>query len=203
MPKIRQHILGPEYERMTISEEAARIMMEHGMRDCRLAKEKAVAHLGISSRRKMLPSNKELISALRNRLELFDGDKLSERCRHHYSLATELMNMLEPFQPRLVGYLLQGIAMPQSPIELHVFSDTLEEVQSHLPQHGINPRLYEKRMRLSLDKYKNVSGLYFQWRENQCELTVFKRQEIRQAPICPIEGKPMQRLSLSQIVHLQ
>ena len=53
----------PDHRRTAIAQEAARIIQEHGLKDFRIAKEKAGLRLGMEDRG-ALPSNQEIESAL-------------------------------------------------------------------------------------------------------------------------------------------
>ena len=177
--------------------------MDQEIRDCRIAKEKAVERLGIPARRAILPSNKELMSSLKTRLLLFDGDGLARRCVSRLEAATSLMEFLDAFSPRLVGPLLMGVATARSPIDIHLFSDTLEEVQERLDVHGLRYELSEKQARINANGCKRVPCFRIDWQDSGCELQVFNTHGIRQAPICPIERRPMERASLSQVSRLR
>src|SRR5690625_4984081 len=133
--------------RTRVAQEAARIMSEHGVRDFRLAKEKAASHIGIADRRQM-PRNTEIESALRDYQNLFSGTGRVRHLRRLREACLEAMHALRDFQPRLVGPVLSGLADEHSPVLLHVFWDSQEEVELFLQARGIATELLEKRLRL-------------------------------------------------------
>lgn len=192
-----------EFDRRTICEEAARIMIDHGVSDYQFAKKKAVHRLGISPRRTDLPSNKEIGDAMRVRLRLFDGDGLNDRCHKRLERAAEIMTLLEEFRPRLVGPLLDGIATQHGAVELHLFCDTAEHVMERLQDMRLSHRPFDKRVRFPSDRYEQVPGFAFEWKSSSFDVLVFKYHRIRQAPLCPVEGRPMRRASASRVQQLQ
>lgn len=193
----------PEFDRRTICEEAARIMIDHGISDYRFAKKKAVQRLGLSPRRTDLPSNKELADAVRVRLRLFDGDGSSDRYRTRLERAVEMMGLLSEFRPRLVGALLEGIATRHGTVELHLFCDAPEQVMACLQGLGVSHRPYDKRVRFPTDHYEQVPGFTFEWKNSSFDALVFKYHRIRQAPVCPVLGRPMQRVSADRVLELR
>lgn len=192
-----------EFDRRNICEEAARIMIDHGVSDYQFAKKKAVQRLGISPRRTDLPSNKEIGDAMRVRLRLFDGDGLNERYYKRLDRAVEIMGLLDEFRPRLVGPLLDGIATQHGAVELHLFCDAPEHVMERLQVMQLAHKPFDKRVRFPSDRYEQVPGFSFEWRSSAFDALVFKYQWIRQAPICPVEGRPMRRASANRVQELQ
>lgn len=192
-----------ELDRRTICEEAARVMVDHGVTDYQAAKRKAVQRLGLSPRRTDLPSNREIGDAMRVRLRLFDGEGSDNRYRKRLERAAELMGLLEAFRPRMVGPLLDGIATEHGTVELHLFSDAPEDVMLQLDDLGLSHVPFDKRVRFPGDRYEQTPGFAFEWRNSLFEALVFKCQRIRQAPLCPVEGRPMRRASADRVVALR
>jgi len=192
-----------ELDRRTICEEAARVMVDQGITDYQSAKRKAVNRLGLSPRRTDLPSNREIGDAMRIRLRLFDGQGARDRYRERMQRAGEVMAMLEDFRPRMVGALLEGIATKHGAVELHLFCDAPEHVMLHLEQLSLPHTPFDKRVRFPGDRYELTPGFAFEWRNSIFEALVFKCQRIRQAPLCPMEGRPMRRASVDRVQALR
>lgn len=193
----------PEFDRRKICDEAARIMVEHGITDYRFAKKKAVQRLGLSPRRTELPTNRELAEAMRVRLRLFDGDGLNERCQTRLERAVEIMELFDEFRPRLVGPLLEGIATPHGAVQLHLFCDAPESVMLRLQDMQLPHRPFDKRVRFPSDQYEQVPGFSFEWKNSAFDCLVFQYHRIRQAPLCPVEGRPMRRVSAERVLELR
>jgi len=186
---------GDDRARQMLAQEAARIIVDQGIRDYRVAKTKAADRLGMG-KRGSLPGNSEIEQAVNEHLLLFGGDSHADHLRAMREAAISAMQMLEEFTPRLVGPVLSGIADENSAINLHVFADSPEAVAMFLADRDISCRLYERRLKrrrgrnISPDTY---AGFEFEHGGEPIEATVFPVDGIRQAPISPIDGKPMQR----------
>ena len=103
MPRRRNN--GTERARQVIAQEAARIIVNHGVRDYRVAKQKAAERLGVSSRGS-LPGNSEIEAAVAEHLQIFGGDAHEDRLRLMRVAALSAMELLSSFTPRLVGPVL-------------------------------------------------------------------------------------------------
>jgi hypothetical protein len=182
-------------ERNVVAQEAARIIVEQGIRDYRIAKIKAAERLGMSTRGS-LPGNTEIEQAVSEHLLLFGGDSHATLLRDLRQAAISAMQLLEAFSPRLVGPVLAGTADDNSAINLHVFADSPEAVALYLTDRNITCRLYERRLKSR--RGRNASpdifpGYEFALNGEAIEATVFLIDGIRQAPVSPIDGKPMKR----------
>jgi hypothetical protein len=184
--------------RVRLAEEAARIILEDGVRDYGLAKRKAADHLGLDARRE-LPTNTEIENAVLERNRLFESPATRREYRNRLEGAALVMERLAPLQPRLVGPLLLGILEPQPIINLHGFAETVEEVIIELADRGIATRVSERHygrggrnLQVPYLSFRGPDGL-------DIELTVFPPDGLRQAPPSPIDGKPMRRLNLAGV----
>ena len=86
-----------------------------------------------------------------------------------------------------------GTAAANCAINLHVFADSLEAVACTLQQNDVPYRLYEARLKSRRDQTETFAGLRFTHQDAAVEATVFPLVGVRQAPISPIDGKPMKR----------
>jgi hypothetical protein len=193
----------PVFDRRAICEEAARIMIDHGISDYGFAKKKAAQRLGISTRQSEMPSNRELTDAVRVRLRLFDGDGSNDRYRARLERASQVMELLAEFRPRLVGPLLEGIATQHGVVELHLFCDAPEHVLARLQEMNLDHQPFDKRVRFTADHYEQIPGFAFEWENSPFDILVFKYQGIRQAPVCPVDGRPMRRASADRVLEMR
>lgn len=173
---------------------------EHGVLDYRLAKEKAASQLGIRERR-YLPRNHEIEAALAEHQRLFDAQHQTRLSRLR-EVAIQAMQLFEAFRPRLVGAVLSGRATRHSDVQLHLFADYLEAVDVFLHEQGLPFETGEKRFRQAGDKYVFKPVYRFMAGDTGVEAAVFAADEIRQPPLCPINGAPMARASLTQVQAL-
>ncbi len=184
--------------RQLICFEAARIMAEEGIRDFQHAKRKACERLDMPPGR-LLPSNAEIDAALGERLRLFNLDQLGELQQQKLLRAMQTMELLAAFSPRLVGAVLSGNVVADTPVELHVFSAPPEELCLFLHDHSIPFELFDKRYRFGGDRYKTLPGVRFTAAEVALEVTIFPRDRHHEAPLSPVDGRPMQRARLAAV----
>ena len=92
-----------------LAQEAARIIVNHGVRDYRLAKTKAAERLGFTTRAS-LPGNAEVERAVSEHLALFGRESHADFLLVMRRIALSAMDLLETFTPRLVGPVLHGTA---------------------------------------------------------------------------------------------
>ena len=184
--------------RRRVALEAARLISEHGIHDYQLAKRKAARHVGVDEDG-YLPRNREIEEALREHQRLFRSDEQPHALRLRREAARDAMRFLGRFEPRLVGSVLEGTADTHSPVSLHVFDDSPENVTGFLHDHGI---AFETRARtLRIDRARNAEFpvLLFNADNVPMDVTVFPRDALRQAPLDPIDERPQQRASLAAL----
>jgi hypothetical protein len=190
-----------EQLRARICQECARIMAEEGVRDFQLVKRKASARLNVKSNR-YLPSNVEIDDSLHDYLRLFHAEALGRNLHRCLSLAREVMRNLDAFKPRAVGPLLRGTVTDHSPLELHVFADTPEELNWFLADAGIPFETADKRLRFGGDRYRDLPVVRFTVDDTKVEIVVFSREAIREAPLSPVDGRPMARARLREVEEM-
>ena len=189
-----------ERARQVLAQEAARIIVDHGIRDYRIAKQKAAERLGVGTRGS-LPGNAEVESAVAEYLQLFGGDSHADLLRLMRTAALSAMELLAEFSPRLVGPVLAGTADENSAVNLHLFTDSPEMVAMEIGDMGIAFRPYERRLKSRRGQVEMYPGFEFSHRNETIQATVFPVDGIRQAPMSPIDGKPMRRVD-SEAVQL-
>ena len=190
-----------ERARLVLAQEAARIIVDHGVRDYRVAKQKAAERLGVGSRGS-LPGNTEIEAAVAEHLLLFGGESHENRLRLMRVAALSAMELLSSFTPRLVGPVLVGTADKNSVVNLHVFADSPELVAMELADMGVNYKPYERRLKSRRDQLDTFAGFEFHHNHNPIQATVFPVDGIRQAPMSPIDGKPMRRVDANGVQEL-
>jgi hypothetical protein len=187
-----------------LAQEAARIIVDQGIRDYRIAKIKAAERLGMNTRG-ALPGNSEIEQAISEHLLLFSGDAHARLLRDFREAALAVMTLLADFSPRLVGPVLAGTADENSAINLHVFADSPEALAMFLDAAKIPCQLYERRLKMRRGRDVRpdaFAGYAFVFLGESIEATVFPVDGIRQAPISPIDGKPMRRASAATVERL-
>jgi len=197
----KRHPARTENLRRALAQEAARIMSEHGIRDFLIAKRKAAERFGVIDSA-VLPKNTEIESALVEYQRLFGGAS-HERSLHAQRLAAlRAMQSLQAFTPRLVGPVLSGTATEHSDVQLHVFADTPESVAISLLEQGIRHEVTARRVRMNAERVLEYPGVRFEVDNHAIEATVFPTDGIRQAPVSPVDGRPMRRADVLELEAL-
>jgi hypothetical protein len=192
---------GDDRARQLLAQEAARIIVDQGIRDYRVAKHKAAERLDMHDRGS-LPGNAEIEQAVAEHLQLFGGESHAAFLRSMREIAISVMSMLDAYSPRLVGPVLAGTADANSAINLHVFADSPEFVAIDLENLGYRFRPYERRLRSRPHRNaraETYAGFRFRHSNTSVEATVFPVDGIRQSPISPIDGRPMQRADTEKV----
>ena len=197
----RKKVTSNDRARQVVAQEAARIIVEQGIEDFRVAKVKAAERLGMSDSGS-LPRNAEIEAAVAEHLKLFGRESHIDWLRLTRKAALAVMEMLAPFRPRLVGPVLHGTAATNASINLHLFADQSELVALKLRQQKIPFKPYERRLKCRPNKAETFGGYRFTYDDSPVEATVFPLKGIRQAPISPIDGRPMQRVDVDALQDL-
>lgn len=176
-------------------------MADTGLRDFHSAKEKARTRLDLGDA-VGLPSNAEIDGAVADQISIF-GDHSSDELRNlGLRRAKELMLFLQYFKPRLSGALPQSAVTPHTPIELHVFVPTPEDLLRFLNQSRVPHEVRDKRLRFGGGTERRLPVIGFCFDDAEIELTVFSAQRYQSPPLSPIDGRPMPRLTLRSVNEL-
>ena len=184
--------------RRALAQEAARIMSEHGIRDFLTAKRKAAERFGVTDGN-VLPRNTEIEDALAEYHRLFGGDRHMQTLAGQRNAALRAMHMLADFEPRLVGPVLAGTATEHNDIQLHLFAERAESITFRLMDLGIDHEVVERRVRYGVDRVIAYPGVHFEVEDHTVDATVFPVDGIRQAPVSPVDGKPMRRVDVEEL----
>ena len=194
-----QHALTRTRERRhRLAHEAARLMAEGGIRDYHQAKLKAAERLGIHDDAS-LPRNREIEDALREYQRLFAGDAQALGLRARREAALRALEFFAPFEPRLVGPVLDGTADANAPVALQLYTDDADAVPRFLDEHDIPAEARSRRLRLDPQRQVEAPVWLFSAEELTFDLTVLPLDVLRQAPLSGIDEKPMKRASLAQL----
>jgi hypothetical protein len=185
-----------------VAAEAARIMATEGQRNYLAAKHKAAARLGYSGAL-ALPSNKDVETELKAYQNLYGGIGRQEHLQRLREAALEAMDFLAPFQPKLVGQVLDGTADQHSRVSLHVFSETPDEIGLFLSENGIPFREESRRIRWHTGKFRDLALLITEAGEVTIELCLYGSKDLRQPPPCPVDGRPQKRAGRREVHLLQ
>ncbi|ROH86927.1 hypothetical protein ED236_04280 [Pseudomethylobacillus aquaticus] len=133
--------------RQRIAQLAAAMMAEDGIHDFAYAKKKAGRQLGAASAD--LPSNAEIEAEIRVYHELYNSDDQPASLRQLRSDALVVMQLLQRFNPHLTGAVLEGTAGKYAETHIHLFADSLKDVEIFLLNSQVPYETNEKSYRVS------------------------------------------------------
>jgi hypothetical protein len=169
--------------RQHIAQQAAKLVADHGLNDFDAAKKKAAKMLGVSPMQQgILPTHQEIQDELSLLQRLFPS---APRETHVHTLrqkALRTMQILKPFEPRLVGMVLDGTATLHTPIHLHVVANTSEEVMIHFINLKIPYDTGEQRLVLSDKQAHHFPMFRIYLAESPVEITVLPENSLKYTP---------------------
>jgi hypothetical protein len=87
-------------------------------------------------------------------------------------------------------------------VQIHVFADRAETVAFRLMDQGIPYEMGEKRLKLNAERVLLQPTLELEIDAQPIEVVVFPVDGIRQAPVSPVDGRPMRRADLAEVEAL-
>lgn len=196
-----RHLRRLNQVRMEVAAEAARIIATEGQHNYHAAKKKAAERIGVSERL-ALPSNVEVKEALHRYLDLYGGPLHQENLQLMRRAAVHIMSLLEGFNPRLVGSVLDGTASRHSRIAIHVFADSIESVVLFFSERDIDFSQEQRQIRWHTGGHRFLPLIVSEFEGHAVELAIFETVNLRQAPPSPIDGKPQHRATLAEVEFL-
>lgn len=196
-----RHLRRLQQTRQKVAAEAARIIATEGQHNYHSAKKKAAERIGISDRL-ALPSNIEVKDALRTYQDLYGGSAHQENIESLRQTAIKAMQLLDAFNPRLVGAVLDGTANAHSHIALHVFAESVESVILFFLERDVPFNQEQRQIRWHNGEHRIVPLLLSELDGKVVELAIFNEVDLRQAPPSPIDGKPQHRAALHEVEYL-
>jgi hypothetical protein len=200
--RAKRHPTRADNLRRALAQEAARLMAEHGIRDFLVAKRKAAERFGVVDGAALLPKNSEIEAALAEYQRLFGGASHLAALHAQRRAALAAMRYLSQFEPRLVGPVLSGTATEHAEVQLHLFADRLESVTLKLLDEGIPHAVTERRIKFNAERVRPFPGVRFEMDDQPIEAMVFPTDGIRQAPVSPVDGRPMRRANAFEVEAL-
>lgn len=155
--------------RRNIAALAARLMAEDGIADYGQAKRKAARQLG-APLTEALPNNAEVEVELRLYQSIYQQEEQAQRLAELRRTALEVMRLLEPFRPYLVGAVADGTAGRFAEIDLECFPDSGKDVEIFLLNRQI-PFTQSTSRRHSPDVPECV--LTASWNETEVRISVY------------------------------
>lgn len=191
-----------QHLRQLIAQQAARMMAEDGISDFAYAKKKAGRQLGALDN-SILPSNAEIETELKLYNALFLSDEQPENLRDLRNNALFTMQLLERFNPHLTGAVLDGTAGILSETHIHLFADSIKEVEMFLLNQQIPFDVNQKSYRIMNDGKRDKKGesrktvpvFTLETEAGLIKLSVFEVDDIRVATKRAADGSNAERLN--------
>lgn len=187
--------------RQLIAQQAARMIAEEGLTDYAHAKHKAARQLGVADDDRCLPSNTEVEQELRLHHEIFHADDQPQRLLELRRNALAIMRLLERFNPHLAGAVLDGTAGRHAETELHLFADSLKEVELFLLNQQIPYRIEEKAFRFGQER-RPVPAFVLEGQLGLVRLVVFATDDLRSVNRTSRHGEAPVRAALAAVASL-
>jgi hypothetical protein len=195
--------------RQLIAQQAARMMAEDGISDFAYAKKKAGRQVGAIDN-SVLPSNAEIEEELKLYNTLFLSDEQPENLRDLRKNALFTMQMLERFNPYLIGSVLDGTAGLGSETHIHLFADSLKDLEMFLLNQDIPFETNEKSYRVMNDGKRDKKGdnrkkvpvFTLETSTGLIKLSVFESDDIRVATKRAADGANAERANISEVSAL-
>jgi hypothetical protein len=167
--------------RLQIAHLAARLMAVDGIDDFALAKRKAARQAGAPDSRN-LPTNDEILEALRAYQQLYQSDEQTARLRHLRQRALHMLQLLAAFNPFLSGSVASGHAGKYADIDVHLFLNREFHYKSG-----------ERRVFVG-GGLRSVPQFHLSLPDADFNVTVFAATDLRQPLRSTAEGRPFERV---------
>ena len=193
--------------RKLVAQQAARMMAEEGISDYGYAKKKAGRQLGATDIN-CLPTNAEIEEEIRLFHDIYNSENHPEDLRQLRADALVVMQLLERFNPHLTGQVLDGSAGKYAETHVHLFADSLKEVEMFLLNQQIPYESNEKSYRVSnhTDKKggerKKVPVFTLEGPNGLIKLSVFEIDDMRIPTKSPANGSNAGRANISEVKAL-
>jgi len=198
-----------QHLRQLIAQQAARMMAEDGVSDFAYAKKKAGRQVG-AIENSILPSNAEIEEELKLYNALFLSEEQPENLRELRVNALFTMQLLARFNPHLTGAVLDGTAGLMAETHIHLFADSIKEVEMFLLNQQIPFDVNEKSYRVMNDGKRDKKGDHrktvpvftLETEKGLIKLSVFDVDDIRVATKRTADGSNADRLNVEGVKKL-
>lgn len=167
----------------SIAAAAARMIAQDGT-DYGSAKRKAARQvLGEAQARDLpdiLPDNEQIEEEVRLYHALYNADTHPAHIFRLRTLALQVMEMLEQYQPFLTGSVLSGSAGMHDDIHLQLFADSAKEVQIYLLNKNLQIEISQSP-HFRGPRYEDVETVSFMWKNEGVHVELYEQDDMRGA----------------------
>lgn len=184
--------------REIVAKEAARLLYTGASEEYKHAKEQAARSLGFDA----MPSNYEVAVELDLLADQFEGEERKKMLLKMRNEALTAMRALTGYSPRLMGSVWRGTARKGSDLDIDVYSDRPEEVESMLSHTGYVVDRSEEVVVNKGGRTVRTRHLTIYLNEFDVEVVVRPPEEKGKAERCEIYGDLKKGLGLSGLEKL-
>ena len=181
-------------QRARIASLAARLIAEEGISDYTQAKRKAAHGLGLPENTH-LPENAEVDAELRIFQRLFQDQEQITRVAYLRQKASEIMSIMQRFNPYLTGSVLDGTAPRYAEIDIQLFTDSAKDVEIFL----LNQRIDYEHSTPRSERAEAVLTIHYE--EAVVNLIVYPSNEVR-VNLKTRDGRIRPRARLDAVIKL-
>lgn len=186
-----------QHLRQMIAQLAARMMAEEGAQDYAYAKRKAARQLGATDDRS-LPTNAEIEQELKLHHAIYRSEEQPQHLLQLRRAALDVMRQLERFNPHLAGAVLDGTAGRYAETEIHLFVDSLKDVELYLLNSLIPYQMEEKFWRFGHER-RRLPVFALEGPNGIIRLCVFEKDDLRISPKSQANGGTPIRASIPTV----
>ena len=191
----------PRGARRQVAVEAARIIAQQGFIDYDGARRKAASRLRVTDK-KCWPDNAEIAQELEVYRSVFQADDRPATLQRLRRSAVRAMELIEEFEPRLVGAVRDGSAGDHSPVVLHATADSAKNVAIRLLDHRVSITSDERRLRLSGGDVMVRPVIRFVVGGVEIEVVLLEHADRSRPPLDHVSGKPDRGLGLDEVRNI-
>jgi hypothetical protein len=198
-----------QQSRQLVAQLAARMMAEDGISDYGYAKKKAGRQLGVQDHQG-LPSNLEIEAEVKRYQTLYLREAHPENLINLRKNALFTMELLQQFNPYLTGAVLDGTAGMGAETHIHLFAESLKEVEIFLLNQDIPFDTNEKSYRMindgkrdkKSDARKKVPVFTLETALGLIKISVFEVDDVRVPTKRAADGSNALRASIESVRQL-
>ena len=138
----------------------------------------------------VLPDNQQIEEEVRLYHALFNANTQPARLFRLRTVALQVMEALEQYNPFLTGAVLNGTAGPHDDIHLQLFADSAKEVEIFLLNKNVNIDISETP-HFKGPRYDPVETVSFLWHKEGVHAALYELDDMRGALKARSDGKPL------------
>ena len=183
--------------RQRVALRAAELMYFDRVKEYLRAKRKAAADLAVTT----FPTNSEIRAEVDRLAAMVEGPARQDRLLELRRAALAVMEVLDDFEPRLIGSVLTGHIKSTSDVDLHAFADLHEAVGDRLIDAGYEVQ-YEIVKTRKGGEFMDFPHYYLCEDGAPVEVSVYPQADLKRPQKSSITHRTMERATISAVRRL-